>query len=410
MSARGRYASLTRRVVAANAAVLTVMAVITVLVFSPGAVSSPVALKELAILIGALLIMGLLNLALMRRVLAPIEHLRDFVRTVDPLSPGQRVPVERSDSEASELALAFNEMLERLERERLESVRLALAAQESERLRVAQELHDEVGQSLTAVLLQLARLAKRVPPGEQSAAVADTAATARESLEEVRRIARSLRPEALDDLGLLSALRVLAERVEDQGRLRVETTLERELPPLDDDEELVIYRVAQEALTNVVRHAEARDARLELTTKPDAIRLAVRDNGRGLRDASEGAGLRGMRERAILVGAQLEWAERAGRWHGANARAAARPPHAVVPLKIRILLADDHLVVRRGLRLVLDAEPDLVVAAEAADGREAVELGLSEPVHLAILDVSMPRMTGLQAARELLNAGRSCAC
>ena len=73
----------------------------------------------------------------------------------------------------------------------------------------------------------------------------------------------------------------------------------------------------------------------------------------------------------------------------------------MVPLKIRILLADDHLVVRRGLRLVLDAEPDLVVAAEAADGREAVELGLSEPVHLAILDVSMPRMTGLQAAREL---------
>ena len=73
----------------------------------------------------------------------------------------------------------------------------------------------------------------------------------------------------------------------------------------------------------------------------------------------------------------------------------------MVPQKTRILLADDHLVVRRGLRLVLDAEPDLVVAAEAADGREAVELGLSEPVHLAILDVSMPRMTGLQAAREL---------
>ncbi|MGH2763858.1 MAG: histidine kinase [Thermoleophilaceae bacterium] len=181
MSPRGRYASLTRRVVAANATVLMAVAVVTVLVFSPGAVSSPVALKELAILAGALLAMVLLNLALMRRVLHPIEQLRDFVRTVDPLRPGQRVPVEGSDSEASELAVAFNEMLERLERERLESVRMALAAQESERLRVAQELHDEVGQSLTAVLLQLARLAKRLPAAEQPA-LADTQATARESL------------------------------------------------------------------------------------------------------------------------------------------------------------------------------------------------------------------------------------
>ena len=308
MSGNGRYASLTTRVVAVNAAVLVAVAVVTIVVFSPGAVSSPVALKELAILIGALAAMVLVNLALMRRVLRPIEQLRDIVRSVDPLRPGQRVPVQSSRSEASELALAFNEMLERLESERLESARLALAAQESERLRVAQELHDEVGQSLTAVLLQLARLSKRLPPGDQDA-LADTQATARESIEEVRRIARSLRPEALDDLGLQSALRVLAERVEQQGELRVVSSLERELPALDSDEELVIYRVAQEALTNVVRHARAGTARLELGTTPNSIRLVVSDDGRGLGDADEGAGLRGMRERAVLVGARLGWEE-----------------------------------------------------------------------------------------------------
>lgn len=72
-----------------------------------------------------------------------------------------------------------------------------------------------------------------------------------------------------------------------------------------------------------------------------------------------------------------------------------------VPLKVRILLADDHTVVRRGLRLVLDGEPDLEVVAEASDGHEAVELGLSEDVDLAVLDVTMPRLTGIQAAREL---------
>ena len=72
-----------------------------------------------------------------------------------------------------------------------------------------------------------------------------------------------------------------------------------------------------------------------------------------------------------------------------------------VPLKTRILLADDHSMVRRGLRMVLDAEPDLEVVAEASDGHEAVELALSEEVDLAVLDVAMPRLTGLQAAAEL---------
>jgi two-component system sensor histidine kinase UhpB len=307
---RRRYASLTRRVVAANAAVLTAVGVITMLVFTPGPITSPVALKEIAILAGALTVMGLVNLALMRRLLAPIARLRDFVRTVDPLQPNQRAPAEGADTEAGELAVAFNEMLERLEDERLDSARRALAAQESERLRVAQELHDEVGQSLTAVLLQLARLRKGLPDAELPV-LEDAQATTRDSLEEIRRIARSLRPEALDDLGLVSALRVLAERVDEQGRVRVRTDLARELPRLDDHEELVIYRVAQEALTNVVRHAHAETARLALLRTPESIVLTVSDDGGGLAGAAEGTGVRGMRERAVLIGAQLRWGDRA---------------------------------------------------------------------------------------------------
>jgi two-component system, NarL family, sensor histidine kinase UhpB len=312
---RSRYPPLTRRVVAANAAVLVAVAVVTVLVFSPGTVSSGVALKELAILSVALVAMGLLNRVLMRRALLPVERLRDFVREVDPLRPGQRAPVPPRRSEAAELAEAFNDMLGRLERERLESVRLALAAQESERLRVAQDLHDEVGQSLTAVVLQLGRLSRSLPPAEH-ALVTQAQATARESLEEVRRIARSLRPEALDDLGLTSALRVLGDRVQEQSPVGVETHVEPELPPLDDDEELVIYRVAQEALTNVVRHSGARHAELELGTTPDRIRLVVRDDGRGLGGMHEGSGIRGMRERAVMIGADLHLTE--GRDGGAE--------------------------------------------------------------------------------------------
>jgi len=150
---RRRYRSLFWRVFTTNAAVLVATAVITTLVFSPGIVSSPVAAIELVILAGGLGAMLMVNLVLMRRALAPLERLTSLTRTVDPLRPGQRVSVPGGESEAAELAEAFNEMLDRLEEERLESSRRALEAQESERLRVAQELHDEVGQSLTAVLL-----------------------------------------------------------------------------------------------------------------------------------------------------------------------------------------------------------------------------------------------------------------
>ena len=115
-------------------------------------------------------------------------------------------------SEAAELADAFNDMLDRLEAERRESVARALEAQEGERLRVAQELHDGVGQTLTGVVLQLGRVARDVPDAARDG-VLEAQETARGSLEEVRRIARRLRPEALDDLGLASALRVLGERI-----------------------------------------------------------------------------------------------------------------------------------------------------------------------------------------------------
>lgn len=300
------YRSLFWRVFTTNAAVLGATAVITTLVFSPGIVSSPVAVTELVILAGGLVAMLLLNLVLMRRALAPLERLASRARSVDPLKPGQRVSVPERSSEASELAEAFNEMLERLETERLESGRRALEAQEAERLHIAQELHDEVGQSLTAVLLQLGAVRKRAPE-ELNVPLAVAQETARSSLEDVRRIAQQLRPEALDELGLVSALTAFSERLAEQAGLRVERALERNLPPLSYEEELVIYRVAQEALTNVVRHAEATRVELSLEREADTLRLCVRDDGRGLEGGSKpsAAGVRGMRERALMIGADL---------------------------------------------------------------------------------------------------------
>ena len=142
-------------------------------------------------------------------------------------------------------------MVERLESERRDSALRALAAQESERRRIALELHDEVGQALTG-----GDAAAR--PGDVEAAKEGL----RAALEEVREIARRLRPEALDDLGLRNALRALVASVARDARIDVIPEIEADLPPLSPEQELVVYRVAQEALTNAVRHADAGALRL----------------------------------------------------------------------------------------------------------------------------------------------------
>lgn len=306
----GRYTPLFRRVAALNAAVVAGACVVTILVLSPRKIHS-FAASEAVVLAASLALVVVINLVLLRRALRPLEALTALARRVDLTRPGQRVPVDGYRSEVSELAATFNEMLARLENERRDSTRRVLAAQEAERLRIAQELHDEVGQTLTAVLLQLGRSARHANP-ELGAELLETQETARASLEDVRRISRELRPEALDDLGLTSALVALTERFAQSAGLDVRRNLDRELPPLSEEAELVIYRVAQEALTNVARHAGTAHAELSLAADDGQLTLRVVDDGKGFDPVRvEGGGLRGMRERAVLVGASLSVTRRA---------------------------------------------------------------------------------------------------
>ena len=303
VSPSSRGPALFWRVAIGNAAVLAAACVITAIVFAPS--ETDVALRELAIFGGSLVTMLAINLLLLRHALGPLRELTSFARRIDPLEPGLRLQVTGGDSEATELADAFNDMLERLEAERRASARRALAAQEGERLRVAQELHDGVGQSLTGVVLQLGRVARDVDSVAKPGVI-EAQETARESLEEVRRIARRLRPEALDDLGLASALLVLGERVAEHTELHVDVAVQPGLA-FNADEELVLYRVAQEALTNVARHSGAKRAEVRLALHSGRPLLQVDDDGAGLQsDAREGSGVLGMRERAVLVGGTLK--------------------------------------------------------------------------------------------------------
>ena len=375
---------------------------VAVLVLAPITVSVPTALAELAVILGGFAVTLVLFHAFLRRALAPLQTLTEVMHQIDPLAPGQRIDATAGDEEVVALAEAFNEMLDRLEGERRDSGRRALAAQEAERRRIARELHDEIGQLLTGLILRGETLARRAPE-EVREDVVGLREGAREAAEEVRLIARRLRPEALDELGLQSALLALCTTVAERAGLEVERRFARDLP-LTAEEELVIYRVAQESLTNVVRHAQAR--RVMVTLEPDRDRGVRADGARRRRRPARRS--RGRLERhpwharagaARRRAAQRE-RRRAARHRGGVAGAGQGRP-MTTPLVTRVLLADDHPVVRNGLRELLNSEPDFRVVGEVDDGAQAVERALADDVDLVILDVTMPRMTGLQAAREL---------
>jgi two-component system sensor histidine kinase UhpB len=213
------------------------------------------------------------------------------------------------------LIRVFNEMLDRLELERSARTAWALTAQEAERRRIAQELHDEVGQSLTVVLLGLKQARDHALDAQAAQLVEALQETTRETLSEVRRISQRLRPGLLEDLGLVNSLASVALELTNTTGIRVVKGFAPGLPKADAETELVLYRVAQEALTNVARHSHATTAELGLYRRGGQLVLRVADDGVGLRPGAhhrEGAGIQGMRERAMLVGGSLTISPRDG--------------------------------------------------------------------------------------------------
>lgn len=308
----GERVSLLWRVFGAN--LVLAVAAVAILAWSPITVHRVATPRELVVLaIGLALMLGV-DLLVLRRAFAPLQRLAAVMIAVRPGEPGRRAPAEPgAGREVAALSDALNAMLDRLEGERRQSGRRALAAQEAERTRIARELHDEIGQTLTAIALRAERAAEGTAHADQGEALAEIARTALQSLADVQRIGRELRPEALDDLGLVNALIVLCSNADDPRGLRVRCDLERDLPPLPPDVELVIYRVAQEAVTNALRHSGGREAIVCLRQADGRVVLEVSDDGRGAEVEVREGGLRGMRERALLIDAELTIHAGAGR-------------------------------------------------------------------------------------------------
>lgn len=297
-----RHPSLLKRIFIINLAVFGLA--VLVLALTPATVSADIARLEAVVLVALLASAAAADFLLLRRALAPLRRLATEMETVEPLHPGRRLTADEPYEEIRRLTVAFDGMSRRLEDERRRSVERSLTAQEDERLRVAQELHDGIGQSLTALMLQIDRAARGAPEPLQTELEAAREA-ARALLLEVRDVAIRLRPEALDDLGLANALQALCLRITQQSGLPVALDVDPRLPALSPEAELVIFRIAQEALTNTLRHAKASRAELTLARAQDsdgAVTLVVRDDGRGLNGSDPGAGIQGMHERALLLG------------------------------------------------------------------------------------------------------------
>ena len=205
----------------------------------------------------------------------------------------------------------YEDLLDRLQRNEREFRRLGRAVwrvSEDERRRLARELHDGVGQNLTALKHRLAQLGDELPAAQRlqlDAAIA----LCTETLEDTRELSRLLRPPILDDFGLEAALRWLARSIGETAALDIELQVEP-LPPLDGDLETLLFRVAQEALNNTAKHAQARNVLVRLVARGGTLQLQLVDDGNGcdpeLALRSGGSGLGGMRERLRLYDGHLE--------------------------------------------------------------------------------------------------------
>ena len=254
-----------------------------------------------------------LNFVVLQIAFRPLTELGKVMKRVRAGERSLRAPLTGIDAQADQLAEAFNMVLEALdEASRLRASQI-IQAQEQERQRIARELHDETSQVLTSLLISLTLLEKSVETREARERIADTRALAHSTLRAIRNLSIDLRPSALDDLGLLPALRWYVKEYQKKCSIEVDfhaTGLKERLPA---EMETALYRIVQECLTNTAKHANANRVTITLKEETDRVYARITDDGDGfdyealLRTPGQerGLGLAGMNERAVLLDGTL---------------------------------------------------------------------------------------------------------
>jgi signal transduction histidine kinase/ActR/RegA family two-component response regulator len=358
--------------------------------------------------------------------------------TLRPLKDSDIHKVGVVATELTELVEANEALKSNEESLRQLSARL-LQLQDEERRHIARDLHDVTGQKLAVLSMALSRVLNR-PNSNMDAdsqrALTESLAWSKEVAAEIRTLSYLLHPPLLDELGLSSAVKWYLAGFTSRTGILMETEIPSDIQRLSPDAEVAIFRVLQESLTNVHRYSESPNAVVRMDVTADEIKLEIQDFGKGVQSsrasspngsvARLGVGIQGMTERMRQLGGKLEITSSPNKGTLVAATIplsslAAIPPQSSAvlvstssnlaselagpvqnTLRKRILIADDHEMLRRGVRNTLQTELDLEICGEAVDGQDAVEKVKALQPDLVILDINMPALNGLVALRQIL--------
>lgn len=294
-----------------------------------------------------------------------------------------------------------------------------MTVQDVERRRIARDLHDVTGQELALVNMILSRLARESTDSAVKSSLEETKAILKKVESDIRTLSYIMHPPLLDEMGLGSAVGWYIDGFTRKSGIKVDTSF-GDIPRLSKEKEMALFRVVQEGLTNVLKHSGSHLAHVRLAADERSVRVTISDKGKGMTDESKkayGVGIAGKRERLVSLGGNLKLSaneigatvegyvpidEKDRLLNAPEVECLQAQPEQRTEKK-RILIADDHSAMRQGVRMLLSQDPRLEICGEAVDGLDAVLKAQELNPDLIVMDLMMPKISGLVASKKIRN-------